>query len=91
MRQGEVPVVLVVDSLSPDHKEGLPSAAAVVTGHDGVGSHDLVLLRGMGIPVVTGCEGLKVEGGGEVRFGERTIEGGDDITVDGSGGAVHFG
>lgn len=90
MRQGEEPFVLVVESLSPDDKEGLPGAAAVVTGHDGVGSHDLVLLRGMGIPVVTGCEGLKVEGG-EVRFGERTIEDGDVITVDGSGGAVLFG
>ena len=89
-RQGEERVVLVVDSLSPDDKEGLPDAAAVVTGHDGVGSHDLVLLRGMGIPVVTGCEGLKVEDS-EVRFGERTVEAGDCVTVDGSDGIVFLG
>ena len=90
IQQGEGPLVLVIESLSPEDKEGLPDAVAVVTRRDGVGSHDLVLLRGMGIPVVTGCEGLKVEGG-EVRFGERTLEDDDVITVDGSGGAVLFG
>ena len=89
-RQREEPVVLVVESLSADDKGGLPGMAAVVTGHDGIGSHDLVLLRGMGIPVVTGCEGLKLEGG-EVRIGERKVETGDAVTVDGSGGAVLLG
>lgn len=86
------PAVLVIVSVGPDDKEGVLAAAAVVTPPDGIESHDLVVLRGMGTPVVSGCEELEVDvDGGEVRFGERKIEAGDVLTVDGSGGEVLLG
>ena len=80
--------VLVAASLGPDDKEGMLAAAAVVT----VGvlaSHDLLILKGMGVPVVHGCEGLEVDAGtGEVRFEGETVRGGEPVTVDGSAGTV---
>jgi len=86
------PAVLVTVSVGPDDKEGILAAAAVVTPPGGIESHDLVVLRGMGTPVVSGCEDLEVDvNNGEVRFGEKKIEAGDLVTVDGSGGEVLLG
>ncbi len=84
-------LVLVVDSLGPDDKEGMLAAAAVVAS-DVLASHDLLVLRGMGVPVIHGCEGMEVDAGsGEVRFEGNTVRGGDPVTVDGSAGAVLLG
>ena len=83
--------VLVASSLGPDDKEGMLAAVALVTGLDGLSSHDLVMLRGAGTPIVRGCEGMEVDvERGEVRFGERKVEAGEVVTVDGSGGTILF-
>lgn len=90
--QAGEPAVLVAGSLGPDDKEGMLAAVALVTGPDGLSSHDLVVLRGAGTPIVRGCEGMEVDiERGEVRFGERKVEAGEAVTVDGSGGAILFG
>ncbi|MDP9425940.1 MAG: PEP-utilizing enzyme [Actinomycetota bacterium] len=87
---GESPV-LVVDSLGPDDKEGMLAAAAVVAA-DVLASHDLLVLKGMGIPVVHGCEGMEVDAeSGEVKFGGSKVRGGAPVTVDGSAGTVLLG
>ena len=83
--------VLVVDSLGPDDKEGMLVATAVVATSV-LASHDLLVLRGMGVPVVHGCEGMEVDAeNGEVRFEGKTVRGGDAVTVDGSAGTVLLG
>ncbi|MDP9458060.1 MAG: PEP-utilizing enzyme [Actinomycetota bacterium] len=87
---GESPV-LVAGSLGPDDKEGMLAAAAVVTA-EALASHDLLVLKGMGVPVVHRCEGMEVDAeSGEVRFEGNTVRGGDSVTVDGSAGAVLLG
>ncbi|CAA9444684.1 MAG: Pyruvate,phosphate dikinase [uncultured Rubrobacteraceae bacterium] len=83
------PAVLVAEALGSSDKEGMLAAAAVVTGPDGLSSHDLVLLRGAGTPVVFGCEGMEVDAqSGEIRFGEGKVAAGEVVTVDGSGGRI---
>ena len=64
----------------------------VLTAHGGMTSHAAVVARGMGKPCVAGCEGLSIDyKAGTVKIGERELDAGDLITIDGGTGEVIIG
>ena len=56
---------------------------------EGMTSHAAVVARGMGKPCVAGCGGLSVDyPAGTMSLGGRTFKAGDEITIDGTAGAI---
>src|SRR5438876_1244378 len=55
-----VPVVLVRPETSPDDVHGMLVAKGVLTARGGATSHAAVVARGLGLPCVAGCEGIRV-------------------------------
>ncbi len=88
-RAGES-VILVRWETTPDDIHGLIWAKGVLTAHGGMTSHAAVVARGMGKPAVTGCEGLRLEGG-RALVGSHSFAEGDVITIDGGVGHVILG
>jgi len=85
-------VILVRWETTPDDIHGLIEAAGVLTAHGGMTSHAAVVARGMGKPCVAGCEDLSLDHGGKsARIGERELNEGDVITIDGGTGDVILG
>ena len=85
-------VILVRWETTPDDIHGLIHARGVLTAHGGMTSHAAVVARGMGKPCVAGCEGLSIDyKAGTVRIGERELDAGDVITIDGGTGEVIIG
>ena len=85
-------VILVRWETTPDDIHGLIHASGVLTAHGGMTSHAAVVARGMGKPCVAGCEGLSIDyKAGTVRIGERELDAGDVITIDGGTGEVIIG
>jgi len=86
------PVVLVRTETTPDDVHGMIASRGVLTSRGGATSHAAVVARGMGLPCVTGCDVLRIDG----RTKTATIDGkpfkeGDWITIDGSTGEVILG
>jgi pyruvate,orthophosphate dikinase len=90
-RAGES-VILVRWETTPDDIHGLIHAAGVLTAHGGMTSHAAVVARGMGKPCVAGCDGLTIdlETRG-AKLGDRELQEGDVITIDGGTGRVALG
>lgn len=85
-------VILVRPETTPDDVHGLYAAQGVVTSRGGMTSHAAVVARGMGKPCVSGCESLEVDLDNEViRSGDRLINKGDTLSIDGSTGRVVLG
>jgi pyruvate,orthophosphate dikinase len=84
------PAILVRAETSPDDVHGMARAAGILTSRGGLASHAAVVARGWGIPAVVGASGVEV-GDGRVIVGDRTLEVGDVITIDGATGAVFEG
>ena len=84
------PAILVRAETSPDDVHGMAKAAGILTSRGGLASHAAVVARGWGIPAVVGAEAVNVDGGG-VTIGERTLRGGEVITIDGGTGDVFVG
>ena len=80
-------VVLVRRETSPDDFPGMVAARAIVTARGGMTSHAAVVARGMGKCCVVGAREIRIEDG-RFRVGDRLIEAGEWITVDGSTGRV---
>ena len=86
--RGEAPV-LVGRETTPEDIRGLSAAAAVVTERGGMSSHAAVIARGLGIPCVVGVTKMKVDAKAlRVRIGARVLKEGDEVTVDGTDGAL---
>jgi pyruvate,orthophosphate dikinase len=88
-------VILVRTETSPEDIEGMAAARAILTARGGRTSHAAVVARGMGKTCVAGCSALHVDVRSAVaRFetsdGERTVNAGDVITVDGTTGDVYL-
>jgi pyruvate,orthophosphate dikinase len=83
-------VILVRWETTPDDYYGMRHAAGILTAHGGLTSHAAVVARGEGIPCVTGCEALQIEGG-LARLSGSELHEGDLITIDGATGAVILG
>ena len=91
-----VAVILVRKETSPEDIAGMHAARGVLTQTGGMTSHAAVVARGMGRTCVAGCKALSVDlENGIVRIdtpdGERVLEKGSEITLDGSRGEVYLG
>src|SRR3989449_494437 len=89
-----VPVVLVRPETSPDDVHGMLVAKGVLTARGGATSHAAVVARGLGLPCVAGCEGIRVneeEHLFRVVDSDFVLREGDDISIDGATGEVFAG
>lgn len=85
-------VILLRQETSPEDIEGMVVSEAIVTSRGGMTSHAAVVARGMGTCCVTGCEALTVnEAQRTVRCGERILQEGELLSVDGSTGKIYLG
>ena len=85
-------VILVRPETTPDDFHGMVAAKGILTSQGSGGSHAAVVARGMGKPAVVGTTGLFVDAkGGRAVIGKHTIKEGDEITIDGTTGAVYLG
>src|SRR5438876_548965 len=88
------PVVLVRPETSPDDVHGMLVAKGVLTARGGATSHAAVVARGLGLPCVAGCEGIRVneeEHLFHVVGSDFVLREGDDISIDGATGEVFAG
>ncbi|HCI82963.1 MAG TPA: pyruvate, phosphate dikinase, partial [Ktedonobacter sp.] len=82
-------VVLVRPETSPDDVHGMLVAKGILTARGGATSHAAVVARGLGLPCVAGCEGIRVneeEHLFRVVGSDIVIHEGDDISIDGATG-----
>jgi pyruvate,orthophosphate dikinase len=92
-KQG-VSVVLVRPETSPDDVHGMLVAKGILTARGGATSHAAVVARGLGLPCVAGCEGIRVseeEKQFRVNGTNIVIKEGDEISIDGGTGEVFKG
>ena len=82
--------ILVRAETSPDDVHGMARAAGILTSRGGLASHAAVVARGWGIPAVVGAAGIEVRDG-QVVVGDRILNAGDVVTIDGSSGEVFAG
>ncbi len=92
-KQG-VAVVLIRPETSPDDVHGMLVAKGILTARGGATSHAAVVARGLGLPCVAGCEGIRVS---EAEHLFRVVDSdfvlreGDEISIDGATGEVFAG
>lgn len=85
-------VILVRIETAPDDFHGMVVAQAILTARGGMTSHAAVVARGMGKCCVAGCSDLNISYEKQsFSVGDRTVNKGDYITVDGSTGRVILG
>ena len=87
-------VVLVRPETSPDDVHGMLVAKGILTARGGATSHAAVVARGLGLPCVAGCEGIRVsehEKLFRVVGADKIIRENDDISIDGATGEVFAG
>lgn len=88
VRKG-VRVILVRPETNPDDIQGIAAADGVLTQRGGLTSHAAIVTRGMGKPCVCGAEGITIDLEARQLTAENiTLYEGDEITVDGTAGAV---
>ncbi|HVR32589.1 MAG TPA: pyruvate, phosphate dikinase [Acidimicrobiia bacterium] len=85
-------VILVSPETTPDDIHGMHAARGILTSQGGKTSHAAVVARGMGKPAVTGAAALVVdEEAATGHVGDTVIHEGDEMTIDGTNGAVYLG
>ena len=82
--------ILVRAETSPDDVHGMARAAGVLTSTGGLASHAAVVARGWGIPAVVGAAAVTVHDG-RIAIGDRILQAGEVITIDGASGEVFEG
>ncbi len=88
------PVVLIRPETSPDDVHGMLVAKGILTARGGATSHAAVVARGLGLPCVAGCEGIRVHEAEHlfrVVNSDFVLHEGDDISIDGATGEVFAG
>ncbi|WP_338469314.1 pyruvate, phosphate dikinase [Niallia sp. XMNu-256] len=85
-------VILVRPETTPDDLHGMVYAQGIVTSRGGMTSHAAVVARGMGKACICGCEALKIDvKAQQITVGDKVVNYGDTITIDGSTGEVMLG
>lgn len=85
-------VILVRAETTPDDVHGMLKAKGILTQHGGATSHAAVVARGIGLPCVAGCEGIRVDAEHcLLTAGTRTVRQGDMLSIDGTSGEVFLG
>jgi pyruvate, orthophosphate dikinase len=87
-------VILVAQETSPEDMHGMQAAVGIVTTRGGLASHAAVVARGWGTPAVCGAEGITL--GDNMMMvagadGTTMVRAGDELSIDGSTGAVYLG
>ena len=83
-------VVLVREETLPADVHGIDVSAGLVTVLGGLVSHAAVIARSWGLAAVVGCDGIRLAGGA-ILTGDRRIEPGTVVTVDGDQGRLLLG
>jgi pyruvate,orthophosphate dikinase len=86
-------VILVRRETNPDDLHGMIAAKGILTSRGGKTSHAAVVARGMGKTCVCGADELEVDVVGR-KFtapGGVVVSEGDEISIDGTSGAVYLG
>jgi pyruvate,orthophosphate dikinase len=82
-------VILVRPYTEAEDVAGFHAARGILTSEGGKASHAALVARGMGRPCVCGAQALEIDvERGELRVGERTIAGGEQIAIDGTTGEI---
>jgi len=90
-RAGEK-VILVREETKPEDIHGFFASQGILTSRGGKTSHAAVVARGMGKPCVAGAEGIHVDVKlRQAVIGEKILQEGDYITIDGGTGNVYQG
>ncbi|HEU5348092.1 MAG TPA: putative PEP-binding protein, partial [Ktedonobacterales bacterium] len=87
-------IILVRQETSPDDVHGMLVAKGILTSQGGTGSHAAVVARGLGLPAVVGCEGIRVDYEQrqfEVKATGQVVRESDIISIDGTTGTVYQG
>ncbi len=83
-------VVLVRSETSPEDIHGMMASKGILTARGGLVSHAAVVARGWGTPAVVGAEAVEIEGK-SFRVGEKVVNEGDVISIDGTTGNIMLG
>ena len=84
--------ILVRKETSPEDIHGMNAALGILTAMGGMTSHAAVVARGMGKACVVGCSALSIEEETRtIKIGDRVLEEGEIITMDGSIGEIYLG
>jgi pyruvate,orthophosphate dikinase len=85
-------VILVRRETTPDDYHGMIAAQGILTSAGGTNSHAAVVARGEGIPAVCGADSIRLRAAdGLFTAGEKRVDEGDVITIDGFTGNVYVG
>ncbi len=85
-------VVLVRLETSPEDIEGMMAAQGILTVRGGMTSHAAVVARGMGTCCVSGCTEINMdEENKQFTLAGKTYHEGDELSLDGSTGAIYDG
>ncbi len=85
-------VILVRAETSPEDIHGMAAAEGILTQRGGMTSHAAVVARGMGRVCVAGASALNINAAQKtLSVGERAVQSGEVITIDGSTGEVMLG
>jgi pyruvate,orthophosphate dikinase len=85
-------VILVRRETTPDDYHGMIRSQGILTSAGGTNSHAAVVARGEGIPAVCGADAVRIERRTRAfTVGDRRVEEGDVITIDGFDGSVYIG
>lgn len=86
------PVVLVRPDTSTADVAAFAVAVGIVTAIGGRTAHAALVARQMDKPCIVGCAALAVDAAGHrARLGQRTINEGDWLSIDGGSGAIYLG
>jgi pyruvate,orthophosphate dikinase len=89
--QGEQ-VILVRRETNPDDLPGMIAAQGILTSRGGKTSHAAVVARGMGKTCVCGADSMEVNvRDGNFAVGDRTVNEGDVVSIDGTTGKIYLG
>jgi len=82
-------VILVRTETSPEDIEGMSVAEGILTARGGMTSHAAVVARGMGKPCIVGAHEMAIDYDRKrFKVGDRVVESGDWISIDGTSGDV---
>ena len=85
-------IVLVRPETTPDDVHGMLASKGILTARGGATSHAAVVARGLGLPCVAGCEGIRVdEGKLQLTADGKTLKEMQPISIDGTTGEVFAG
>jgi pyruvate,orthophosphate dikinase len=85
-------VILVRPETTPDDVHGMLVAKGILTQHGGATSHAAVVARGIGLPCVSGCEGITVDlDTQQFKANGIAVIQGETISIDGTTGEVYRG